>query len=134
MKTTMLRRTLDAYPRVLLVVLLAFAIEMVPPAAMVEHRHAHGDAAHVHAGRIVAAGRRSVTAPADRKTPVDGVLAATGDGLHRHTGDPRMVGTLPEIVAVAPPAIVRPLPQLVPLRALPVLQPSCARSSPSRVG
>lgn len=135
MRTARFRRALDAHPRALLVVLLAFAIEMVPPAAVVEHRHAHGDAPHVHVGRIVTAGRRVATAPAEREAPVAGLHASADDGSHRHLGTPVVIGTLPAVVVIAPPPIVRPLPELVPLEELPiVLQPGRARAPPSRVG
>ena len=103
MRTARFRRALDAHPRALLVVLLAFAIEMVPPA--------------------------------EREAPVAGLHASADDGSHRHLGTPVVIGTLPAVVVIAPPPIVRPLPELVPLEELPiVLQPGRARAPPSRVG
>ena len=134
MRLGALHRTCAVHPRAVLVVLLAFAIEIVPvPSAVVRHRHAHDDAPHVHAGRI---GGTVVCARAPGVRHRDaggGVHAAPGSRLHPHHAAPVVVGALPEIVPLDPPRLVAPLPALVVPGAFPVsLAPGRARSPPDQ--
>lgn len=79
-----LRRALRARPRLVLAVLLALAIQTLAAGGPIGHRHAGGDARHVHAGRIVGA-----ASPAPRGTHADGggapaIATAQADGWHEH--------------------------------------------------
>lgn len=132
MRVAVLRRWLRASPRALLVVLLAFAIEIVPaPSALVQHRHTHGDAVHVHVGRI-GGGYSLATSTDGADAPhADGLYAATASGVHRHFASPVVVGAMPAIAPLVPGGLVVPLPPLVAVDVLAVaVRPGHARAPP----
>jgi len=131
-----LRRLLTFHPRAVLVVLLALAIELVPPPSLVvRHRHAGGGTAHVHAGPVAGVVR---DAPGDDaiRTPLagPGLVSAGASALHTHLAPPAVVAALPSVVPPAPALVVSPLPLAVSLPA-PVLvsRATRARAPPLRV-
>jgi hypothetical protein len=79
-----LRRWLRLHPRLVLAVLLAFGVELVPPSAVVRHRHDGGGITHSHAGRIVGSG---ATLAAEAGTS-DDLRVASATDLHAHETQP----------------------------------------------
>ena len=114
------RRTLASCPRAVLVVLLAFAIELLPPpSVLVRHRHAGGRTAHVHAGRVAGSGH-AVAADVVERTPSSGAaLAPVGSAdLHAHHVPPAVVAALPALVPPPPTLVGVPLPMVAAPREL----------------
>jgi hypothetical protein len=136
MMLTASRRSLAAKPRAMLVVLLALAIELVPPPSLlVRHRHAGGDAAHVHAGRIAGVAGDRVDTDATR-TPLTGsaLAHAASPDLHAHFAPPAVVAALPSILPPAPAVVGSPLPLFAPSSAPFVVgRPTRARAPPPRI-
>ncbi len=94
-----LRQALRAQPRWMLAVLLAFAIETLPPpSALVSHRHTAGDVAHAHAGPIA----RAVVDDGATRPVGDGIAHASPRDLHQHVAHP--------VVAIRGPAVPAPDP------------------------
>jgi hypothetical protein len=91
-----LRSALAAEPRWIIAVLLAFALETLPSAALVTHRHAAGDVGHDHVGPRV----RGAAAPV--RTESDGLTRAPARDLHRHLSH--------LLTAVRPPDVAAPGP------------------------
>lgn len=88
-----LRRWLRFHPRLVLAVLLAFGVELIPPSAVVTHRHDGGGVAHTHAGRIAGTGAKLTAESCAR----DGIRVASASDLHEH-------GTQPFVGMAAPDA------------------------------
>ncbi|MCC6382270.1 MAG: hypothetical protein IT304_07160 [Dehalococcoidia bacterium] len=130
------RRALTSHPRALLVVLLAFAIELLsPPSALVRHRHAGGDAPHVHAGRVAGVASPEAADDDAMRAPLAGpALAHAGPpDLHAHLAPPAVVAALPAIVPPAPALVVAPLPVVAPSGEMPAAARSRrARAPPPR--
>jgi hypothetical protein len=91
-----LRIALGLHPRWMLVVLLAFGVELMPPSAVVAHRHAGGGVAHSHAGPIVNA------APAAADAVGKGLRTGPPRDLHHHVVQPLVAHHGPTLVAPAP--------------------------------
>jgi hypothetical protein len=86
-----LQRWLARHPRVILAVLLAFGVELAPPASgVVSHRHSGGGIAHTHAGRVrpASALRMPATAPADGGQAFTSAAAADA---HEHVLQPLLL-------------------------------------------
>jgi len=124
-----LRRALRAQPRWMLAVLLAFAIETLPPpSALVSHRHAAGAVAHSHAGPIARA-----TVDDGAPGPIGAGLAhAPASNLHQHVVHP--------VIAIRGPAVAAPDPTFfvtdlfvsaAPATVAAALHPGQARAPPS---
>ncbi|MCC6846862.1 MAG: hypothetical protein IT294_00065 [Deltaproteobacteria bacterium] len=125
-----LRRLLAFHPRAMLVVLLALAIELVPPpAALVRHRHVGGDAAHVHAGRLTGVAHADRAADEGRGARAGAAVASAGPAdLHAHLAPPAIVAALAAIVPPAPALVVAPAPLDLPPRT----PPAAVRSTQAR--
>ncbi|MEO6028964.1 MAG: hypothetical protein ABIR79_19035, partial [Candidatus Binatia bacterium] len=124
-----LRQALRAQPRWMLAVLLAFAIETLPPpSALVSHRHAGGSLSHSHAGPIA---RATIDDAATR--PIgEGLAHAPVSDLHQHVVHP--------VIAIRGPAVSAPDPAFLvsalfvptpPATSAAALHPGQARAPPS---
>ena len=101
-----LRRVLAARPRAVLVVLLAFGVEIFPmPAAFVSHRHASGGLSHSHSGRIVGAIPMRL---ADETGA--GIRVGAASDLHRHAVQPLVLTHVPRDRSLAPSLLVASIP------------------------
>ena len=93
-----MRRALGAEPRWMIAVLLAFAIETLPPSTLfVQHRHAAGDVAHTHAGLVHARG-----VDGSPRTLGDGITRSPASDLHGHAVHPVVLVGTTEVAAPAP--------------------------------
>jgi hypothetical protein len=123
-----LRRGLRAQPRWMLAVLLAFAIETLPPpSALVSHRHSAGSLAHSHAGPIA-----RTTLDEGATPPVGAGLARAADSdLHHHVVHPVIAMRGPAVPAADPAFLVSvlfvPTP---PATSAAALHPGQARAPP----
>ena len=120
-----LRRALAAEPRWMIAILLAFAIEMVPVAAVVSHRHAEGDVAHSHVGPIHGAAAASV------RPHADGLTRTPARDLHQHVAHPVVVTGGPDVADATPTLFTARLVVLPPLGARPSVRAAgLARAPP----
>jgi hypothetical protein len=127
------RRLFADHPRLVLAVLLAFAVEVMPPPSVgVSHRHAGGgDAAHAHGGRIVDAlgARADATAPAQGS----GLVSARARDLHRHSVQPLVALRGPVAPAIGPPVLVSAVTSTPACAEIPAAQRAAqARAPPSQ--
>ena len=104
-----MRRALAAEPRWIVAILLAFAIQMVPAAAVVSHRHAEGDVAHSHVGPIHGAGAAAV------RPHADGLTRAPARDLHQHVSHPVVVTAGPDVADATPALFTARVVALPPL-------------------
>jgi hypothetical protein len=109
-----MRRGLVAEPRWMIAMLLAFALETLPGAAVVTHRHGAGAVDHGHVGPLV-------HADAAPTRPIgDGLTRAPSRDLHRHVGTVVLAVRTPLVVAAGPPTLARSVfvrPVIVPAAA-----------------
>jgi hypothetical protein len=102
-----LRRTIVTHPRAMVTVLLALAVHLSPPPALVRHRHAGGDVAHIHGGRILGAAPAVVDIGAEARAPR--MEHASSRGLHQHSVQPSMGGVAPFVVDPVSVLLVTPI-------------------------
>lgn len=126
-----LRRALRMQPRWMLAVLLAFAIETLPPpSALVSHHHAGGSLSHSHAGPVAGA-------PIDdgATRPIgEGIAQAPARDVHQHVVHPVIAIRGPAVPALdgtfLVTAVFVPSP---PATSAAALYPGQARAPPSFV-
>jgi hypothetical protein len=123
-----LRRWLRLHPRLVLAVLLAFGVELVPPSAVVSHRHDGGSVAHTHAGRIVAPG----VEPTAKPGAPDGIRVASASDLHEHETQPFVGMAGPDAPLVGPVLRLAASPAaLASPETSPATRPTQARAPPA---
>ena len=124
------RRWLSRHPRVVVAVLLAFAVELLPPASgVVRHRHEDGRAPHIHGGRMPGTAAVGVP-PVERDAP----MIASGSGLHGHEVHPMASIAGPTPPAQGPALLIAAVEPGEPLLRLALAsRPSRARAPPVSV-
>lgn len=125
-----LRRWLRLHPRLVLAVLLAFGVELVPPTAVVRHRHDAGSVAHTHGGRIAGSGVQVPAVPGAR----DGIRVAAASDLHEHETQPFVAMAGPEAPLGGPGLRVAAAPAAMAAHAISAApRPTQARAPPATV-
>ncbi len=126
------RRDLGNHPRLLVAVLLAFALELVGAGpGVISHRHAGGDVVHSHA--TLHPGPAAALAPIGHVAAVAAIGNAAGLDLHQHLMQP-MVAVRGAEPAAHGPVVLVTLMLLAAARwaCAPALHPGRARSPPFR--
>ena len=123
-----LRRWLRFHPRLVLAVLLAFGVELIPPSAVVRHRHDGGSVAHTHTGRIAATGAKLA---ADVGA---GIGLASANDSHAHETQPFVGMAGPDMPLGGPVLRVAAAPASIASRAISAApRPTQARAPPATV-
>ncbi len=125
-----LRRAFEARPRLVLGILLAFAIEIVPSVAPLTHHHAGGDRSHVHAVPLVGSARPVAWRPSTDDGR-QGRLERASAGRHPHFTHAVVGGVPPLPESGSPLLLVGNAPRSTALHvARSVDDPGRARSPP----